>query len=96
MSFRAQREIFEPDSLATPPLGCAPVGVTSGMAMPLVSCVMPKVQLSAAPLAGVWRVEDRSTRQVPGNARAADPWSAKRISCQKRLMVAHGRGASRP
>jgi len=32
---------------------------------------------SAAPLAGVGRVEDTEKRQVPGNARAADPWSAE-------------------
>jgi len=32
---------------------------------------------SAAPLAGVWRVADASRRQLPGNARAADPWSAR-------------------
>jgi len=32
---------------------------------------------SAAPLAGVWSVEDVGKRQVPGNARAADPWSAE-------------------
>jgi len=31
---------------------------------------------SAAPLAGVWRVEDVGQRQVPGNARTADRWSA--------------------
>ena len=33
------------------------------------------VQLSAAPLAGVWSVEDNGKRQLPGNARAADPWN---------------------
>jgi len=33
---------------------------------------------SAAPLAGVCRVEDAGRRQLPGNARAADPWSAGR------------------
>jgi len=32
----------------------------------------PNGQLSAAPLAGVWSVEDRSKRQLLGNARAAD------------------------
>ncbi len=30
------------------------------------------VQLSTAPLAGVWRVEDSEERQLLGNARAAD------------------------
>jgi len=34
-------------------------------------------QLSAAPLAGVWRVEDAGRRQVPGTLRAADPWSGR-------------------
>ena len=33
----------------------------------------PNAWLSAAPLAGVWRVEDAGTRQVPGTLRAADP-----------------------
>jgi len=33
----------------------------------------PNGQLSAAPLAGVWSVEDAEQRQLPGNARAADP-----------------------
>jgi len=32
---------------------------------------------SAAPLAGVWSVEDGGRRQVPGKVRAADLWSAK-------------------
>ena len=32
-------------------------------------------QLSAAPLAGVGSVEDVGERQLPGNARAADPWN---------------------
>jgi len=39
----------------------------------------PNGQLSAAPLAGVCRVEDASRRQLPGNARAADPWSDRSI-----------------
>jgi len=39
----------------------------------------PNVQLSAAPLAGVWKVEDGGRRQLPGNARAAAPWSAKGV-----------------
>jgi len=30
-------------------------------------------QLSTAPLAGVWKVEDVCKRQVPGNARVAAP-----------------------
>jgi len=34
-------------------------------------------QRSAAPLAGVWRVEDREERQVPGTLRTADPWSGR-------------------
>ena len=32
---------------------------------------------SAAPLAGVWTVEDVGQRQVPGKVRRADRWSAK-------------------
>jgi len=43
---------------------------------------------SAAPLAGVWRVEDGGTRQLPGNARAADHWSAGGFGRQARLKVA--------
>ena len=39
----------------------------------------PNVQLSAAPLAGFWKVEDAGRRQLPGNARAADPWSVRSI-----------------
>ena len=34
---------------------------------------------SAAPLAGVCRVEDGGERQLPGNARVADRWSAKDV-----------------
>ena len=41
--------------------------------------LLPNGQLSAAPLAGVWRVENDEERQVPGNARAADPWSVRSI-----------------
>jgi len=37
----------------------------------------PNGQRSAAPLAGVWRVEDGEERQLPGNARAADAWIAR-------------------
>ena len=77
MSFRAPRGSFEPDALENPSAPLRSVGVTSGRPCACVSCVMPKVQLSAAPLAGVWRVEDRSTRQVPGNARAAALWSGR-------------------
>jgi len=39
----------------------------------------PNGQLSAAPLASVWRVEDGGRRQPPGNARAADPWSGRSV-----------------
>jgi len=39
----------------------------------------PNEQLSAAPLAGVWSVEDNGERQLPGNARAADPWSVRNV-----------------
>ena len=35
----------------------------------------PNEKLSAAPLAGVWSVEDVGERQLPGNARAADLWN---------------------
>jgi len=38
------------------------------------------VQLSAAPLAGVWRVEDGGERQLPGTLRAAELWSAANLS----------------
>jgi len=41
--------------------------------------LLSNVQLSAAPLAGVWKVEDGGRRQLPGNARAAAPWSAKGV-----------------
>jgi len=39
----------------------------------------PNAQALAAPLASVWSVEDGGTRQLTGNARAADPWSARSI-----------------
>jgi len=38
---------------------------------------------SAAPLAGVWSVEDVGQRQVPGNVRAADRWSARSAGSQE-------------
>ena len=43
------------------------------------SLLLPNGQLSAAPLAGVCSVEDDGTRQLPGNARAADRWSAGNV-----------------
>jgi len=42
-----------------------------------VSFCAAERRASAAPLAGVCAVEDGSTRQVPGNVRAADPWSGR-------------------
>jgi len=51
---------------------------------------------SAAPLAGVCRVEDAEERQVPGNVRTADRWSAEDFGCQERLEVGGRRVASRP
>jgi len=51
---------------------------------------------SAAPLAGVWSVEDGGMRQVPGNARAADGWSAEGFSRRERLKVGGWQVASRP
>jgi len=43
----------------------------------------PNGQLSAAPLAGVWRVEDGEERQLRGNARVADPWSAGSVGVSR-------------
>jgi len=43
----------------------------------------PNGQASAAPLAGVGRVEDGEQRQLPGNARAADLWSAERVGVSR-------------
>jgi len=40
------------------------------------SCAAQR-RASAAPLAGVCRVEDVGQRQLPGNVRAADGWSAR-------------------
>jgi len=37
----------------------------------------PNDSASAAPLVSVWRVEDVGERQLPGNVRAADVWSAR-------------------
>jgi len=51
---------------------------------------------SAAPLAGVCRVEDAEERQVPGNVRTADRWSAEDFGCQERLEVGGRRVTSRP
>jgi len=42
---------------------------------------------SAAPLADVCRVEDGGRRQLLGNARMADRWSAKNFGCRQRLKV---------
>jgi len=53
-------------------------------------------QASAAPLAGVGRVEDVRQRQLPGNARAADRWSARNAGSWKRLKVAGCQGPHRP
>jgi len=53
--------------------------------------VPPNEQRSAAPLASVWRVEDVGERQVPGNARAADPWSAGNVGVS---YLAEGWGMS--
>jgi len=41
-------------------------------------------------------VEDAEERQVPGNVRAADRWSAEDFGCQERLEVGERRVASRP
>jgi len=51
---------------------------------------------SAAPLAGVGSVEDGGTRQVPGNARAADPWKAMDFGRRERLEIAGCWVANRP
>jgi len=55
------------------------IGCPLCAAFPLGVGKPPNVQLSAAPLAGVWSVADVSRRQLPGNARAAGPWSARSI-----------------
>jgi len=49
----------------------------------VTGCGRPNVQLSAAPLAGFWKVEDAGRRQPPGNARAADPWSVRSIGVSR-------------
>jgi len=42
---------------------------------------------SAAPLAGVWRVEDVGERQLPGKVRAADLWNTRNAGRRGRLEV---------
>jgi len=43
----------------------------------------PNEQASAALLAGVWKVEDGGTRQLPGKVRAADRWSIRTVALQE-------------
>jgi len=43
----------------------------------------PNAQASAAPLAGVWRVEDGGTRQLLGKVRAADRWIIRSVALRK-------------